>query len=374
MTVFEKVTASPEALGKLLDSLTVIDSPWEEAFHRVFCDSCIDSNGTQNCDTPGCPHEAERNNPLWWLAQVVEGEQDASRAVWRNGRVEPEPGMIVPLQKEKPPANGICNEFNVYLNGKGPNGKNLRNIKKVILPKISADEEGRIEPADMKLVFGGCEDAAEIVNLLGEKCKLEIRAAVENWNYNGKVEYFMEPETMTVHVWTACPGLNETMKTAVRVPELTPPGGAAEAGVAAGVAGEKVQMSADVDMSAEVPGSEVKTQVGAVEYGENTIMAASLELHTEILGSNGGVQAAAGAKGIKVCLTSELDARRGWPCSVAYTGTSAGACGWSMGMEAVMDLRKAEYPGGTFTARAAGTTAGIYQKFVTEVSVNETLE
>ena len=34
MTVFEKVAASPEMLGVLLDSLTVIGSPWEEEFIR----------------------------------------------------------------------------------------------------------------------------------------------------------------------------------------------------------------------------------------------------------------------------------------------------------------------------------------------------
>lgn len=189
MTVFEKVAASPEALGELLDSLTVIDSPWEEAFHRVFCDSCIDSNGTENCDTPGCPHEVERNNPLWWLAQVVEGEQDTSRARWRNGRVEPGHGMIVPLQDEEHHADGTCNAFNVYLNGGGPNGKVLRNIKKVIMPTVSTTESGQLDPMEMRLVFGGCEDAVEIVALMGKKCKLEVRAAVENRNYGGQVEF-----------------------------------------------------------------------------------------------------------------------------------------------------------------------------------------
>lgn len=210
MTVFEKVAASPEALGELLESLTVIDSPWEEAFHRVFCDSCIDSNGTQNCDTPGCPHEAERNNPLWWLTRAAEGERetagDSEREflireherrlarlksgappcglIWRKGRVE-----IVPLRDEERRADGTCNAFNVYLNGKGPDGILLKNIERVILPKVYASDNGKSGPMAMKLVFGGCEDAAEIIKRLGKKCKLEIRAAVENWNYSGKKEY-----------------------------------------------------------------------------------------------------------------------------------------------------------------------------------------
>lgn len=36
MTNFEKFTATPEILGELLASLTVIDSPREDAFHKAF--------------------------------------------------------------------------------------------------------------------------------------------------------------------------------------------------------------------------------------------------------------------------------------------------------------------------------------------------
>lgn len=99
------------------------------------------------------------------------------------------PGAIIQMQKEECPANGVCNGFNVYLNGKGPDGKILRNIKKVILPTVSTHENGRMEPMDMKLVFGGCEDAAEVIKLLGKKCKLEIRAAIENRNQDGQIEF-----------------------------------------------------------------------------------------------------------------------------------------------------------------------------------------
>ena len=185
MTNFEKITETPEALGELLASLTVIDSPWEDAFHKVFCADC----GLENCDVVECPHDAERNNPLWWLTQEAEGEPVGRGYVWRNGRLNIEPGMIVPLQDEERHADGTCNDFNVYLNGKGPGGKVLRNIKRVMMPTISANENELVEPMDMKLVFGGCEDAAEIVALLGKKCKLEIRAAVENWSQGGQVEF-----------------------------------------------------------------------------------------------------------------------------------------------------------------------------------------
>lgn len=39
---------------------------WDDAFHREFCDKCR----AENCDA--CPHEAERNNPAWWLGLEVQ--------------------------------------------------------------------------------------------------------------------------------------------------------------------------------------------------------------------------------------------------------------------------------------------------------------
>ncbi|MEY8388832.1 hypothetical protein AALC17_16375 [Oscillospiraceae bacterium 38-13] len=185
MSNFEKITATPEALGAFLASLPVATGPWDESFHEKFCASCE----REECDTEHCPHQNERNNPLWWLTQAAEGEPVERRYVWRNGRLNIEPGMIVPLQDEERHADGTCNDFNVYLNGKGPGGKVLRNIKRVMMPTVSANENELAEPMDMKLVFGGCEDAAEIVALIGKKCKLEIRAAVENWSQGGQVEF-----------------------------------------------------------------------------------------------------------------------------------------------------------------------------------------
>lgn len=63
MTNFEKITASPEALGEFLASLPVATGPWDEEFHRAFCDGCQ----SENCDGKRCPHQDKRNNPLWWL-------------------------------------------------------------------------------------------------------------------------------------------------------------------------------------------------------------------------------------------------------------------------------------------------------------------
>ncbi len=68
MTNFEKVTASPEALGAFLASLDVPTGPWDESFHRDFCDSC----DAENCDAENCPHQYERNNPTRWLKLETE--------------------------------------------------------------------------------------------------------------------------------------------------------------------------------------------------------------------------------------------------------------------------------------------------------------
>ena len=65
MTNFEKVTASPEALGEFLSTLPVATGPWDGAFRKQFCDSCE----RKNCDEKRCPHQDKRNNPAWWLVQ-----------------------------------------------------------------------------------------------------------------------------------------------------------------------------------------------------------------------------------------------------------------------------------------------------------------
>ena len=63
MSNFEKITATPEALGEFLASLPVATGPWDKEFHRMFCDSCE----RENCDEGRCPHQDKRYNPLWWL-------------------------------------------------------------------------------------------------------------------------------------------------------------------------------------------------------------------------------------------------------------------------------------------------------------------
>lgn len=158
MTIFEKITASPETLGELLASLTVINSPWEEAFHRAFCDSCIDSNGTENCDTPGCPHEAERNNPTWWLKLGTAEKTDAAK-------------------------DGRCVDFNVYLGEKASGGLLLEGVEKVLMPEIATYDKGPLQAGmRMKLSFRSMGYAGPVIGKMRIPCTIEIRVAVQRWD------------------------------------------------------------------------------------------------------------------------------------------------------------------------------------------------
>ena len=63
MSNFDRITESPEALGNFLASLPALSGPWDDDFHSTFCDHC----DAENCDAENCNHQAERDNPLWWL-------------------------------------------------------------------------------------------------------------------------------------------------------------------------------------------------------------------------------------------------------------------------------------------------------------------
>lgn len=96
MTVFEKITESPEVLGKFLACLPVMEGPWDDRFHEQFCAGC----DAKNCDA--CPHAAERNNPGWWLTLETDGgpkDEYAVIATYHNGArtggiVEAESGAV----------------------------------------------------------------------------------------------------------------------------------------------------------------------------------------------------------------------------------------------------------------------------------------
>lgn len=63
ITYFDQITASREAMAEFLASIPALDTPWDKAFQRKFCTRCRASG----CDR--CPHQAQRNNPAWFLEQ-----------------------------------------------------------------------------------------------------------------------------------------------------------------------------------------------------------------------------------------------------------------------------------------------------------------
>lgn len=69
MTEYQRITASLDALATVLEDLPTLGSPWDDAFHREFCDACP----FQNCAGDGCPHqEIRRGRVRWWLKQEVQ--------------------------------------------------------------------------------------------------------------------------------------------------------------------------------------------------------------------------------------------------------------------------------------------------------------
>ena len=40
MTNYERITATPEALGAFLETLPIASGPWDVEFHRTFCKDC----------------------------------------------------------------------------------------------------------------------------------------------------------------------------------------------------------------------------------------------------------------------------------------------------------------------------------------------
>lgn len=66
MTEFERVTESPDTLGEFLRSLPILEGPWDKAFQERYCAGCA----AEDCEN--CPHEAQRNNPGWWLTLEVQ--------------------------------------------------------------------------------------------------------------------------------------------------------------------------------------------------------------------------------------------------------------------------------------------------------------
>ena len=61
-TAFDAITKDKQTLAGFLRSLPCIEAPWDTAFQKHYCSSCIKTD----CDD--CTHEEFRNNPEWWLS------------------------------------------------------------------------------------------------------------------------------------------------------------------------------------------------------------------------------------------------------------------------------------------------------------------
>lgn len=57
MNNFQRITASREALATFLGTIPAIETPWDDAFHRIYCSSC----SAADCDDCRRP---ERDSPL----------------------------------------------------------------------------------------------------------------------------------------------------------------------------------------------------------------------------------------------------------------------------------------------------------------------
>lgn len=65
MNNFQRITASRETLAAFLGTIPAIETPWDDAFHRIYCSSC----SAADCDDCRRP---ERDSPLGKTASLTE--------------------------------------------------------------------------------------------------------------------------------------------------------------------------------------------------------------------------------------------------------------------------------------------------------------
>lgn len=140
VTVFERITESPEVLGKFLACLPVMEGPWDDRFHEQFCAGCA----AENCDA--CPNEEFRNNPGWWLTLETGDNQDPAESAreikitepWAdNGWITGKIGQFVFTAK----VFGLPSKFGID----GGRVSKLE-IKKGTTPVVNYDRGWDIEP------------------------------------------------------------------------------------------------------------------------------------------------------------------------------------------------------------------------------------
>lgn len=179
MRNFDVFAETPEKLGTFLGSLVVVNSPWEKEFNKAFCADC----GKKDCTV--CPHEKERENPLWWLKQ--EADQETATKAYSEEN------------------DGVCVGYGAYLGGWNRSGENyMEGVEKIILPKMSAYNQIIPERAELIMIFRSMEYADAVIKALGEICTLEIRVAIQHfnriercWDIHGNA-YILEATPMVV--------------------------------------------------------------------------------------------------------------------------------------------------------------------------------
>ena len=78
MNNFQRITASRETLAAFLGTIPAIETPWDDAFHRLYCSSC----SAADCDDCRRP---ERDSPLLWLGlPAAEADESALLALIEN--------------------------------------------------------------------------------------------------------------------------------------------------------------------------------------------------------------------------------------------------------------------------------------------------
>lgn len=63
-TNFDIISESARTLGQFLQTLPVLEAPWDTAFQKQYCSSCH----SETCSDNRCPYPEYRNNPTWWLS------------------------------------------------------------------------------------------------------------------------------------------------------------------------------------------------------------------------------------------------------------------------------------------------------------------
>lgn len=78
MNVFEKITESPEALASLLRAIPAIETPWDDAFHRLYCSSCA----AADCDDCRRP-ERDISRTSFTLSPTAGSSVSSRSAPWK---------------------------------------------------------------------------------------------------------------------------------------------------------------------------------------------------------------------------------------------------------------------------------------------------